>query len=275
MTEAGTGPLLRRILVALDAGERSEDALDEAACLAAALQAELVGLFVEDTELLQAAELPVTQIVSHQARAPGALDAATMRRALKIWSATSREAVAAAASRWHVRWSYQVARGALAEQLLAEATERDVVAFSSAGILRRARAVAMAPPAPGRRSISLYLARRRGQPGRPVVVLYQGAMESLDVGRALAKLWSSPLVVLALGQDAKAAAALQASARQALAGGDSPDVVKALEGPDAAGLVEALAAERPGVVVFDRRGPSAAGIEQILETAGCSTLVLG
>ena len=275
MTEAGTGPLLRRILVALDASERSEDALDEAARLAAALQAELVGLFIEDTELLQAAELPVTRIVSHQTPSPGALDAAMMQRALRIWAAASREALAAAASRWHVRWSYQITRGALAERLLAEATEHDVLAFTSAGLLRRALAGADAPPDAGRRAVSLYLARRRSLPGRPVVVLYQSAEEALAVGRALAKRGGGALVVLALGRDAEAAAALEGAAKRALAGGDAPAEVKALVEPDAAGLVEAIAAERPGVVVFDRGGSMATRIERVLDTTVCSTLVLG
>ena len=108
-------PDLRRILVTLDAAEQRQSTLEEVARLAAGLKAELVGLCVEDSELLEAAELPVTQIVSSHSGAAAARDSALMQRAFRIWSAESRKTFEAVAERWSVRWSFQVARGALAE----------------------------------------------------------------------------------------------------------------------------------------------------------------
>ena len=49
---------LARILVALDASASGRAALAGAAALAAELQAELLGLFVEDANLLRLASLP-------------------------------------------------------------------------------------------------------------------------------------------------------------------------------------------------------------------------
>ena len=57
------GPSIRRILVALDASPSSLVALEEAAKLAAVWDAELAGVFVEDSELLRMAQLPFMQTV--------------------------------------------------------------------------------------------------------------------------------------------------------------------------------------------------------------------
>ena len=68
MTGPGEAAAPRRILVALEAGESAPALLEAAANLAAGLHAELVGLFVEDRELLDAADLPVTRSIPALAR---------------------------------------------------------------------------------------------------------------------------------------------------------------------------------------------------------------
>ena len=55
MNERELEPTIRRILVALDASPHSQAALQAASELAAALKAELVGIFVEDVNLLHLA----------------------------------------------------------------------------------------------------------------------------------------------------------------------------------------------------------------------------
>ena len=51
-------PQMRRILVAVDASPHSLAALDAALRLAADLEAEIIGLFVEDINLLRLAGMP-------------------------------------------------------------------------------------------------------------------------------------------------------------------------------------------------------------------------
>jgi nucleotide-binding universal stress UspA family protein len=58
MTDQKTGLAFRRILVALDASVNSLAAIEQAATLAANLEAEQLGLFVEDINLLRIATLP-------------------------------------------------------------------------------------------------------------------------------------------------------------------------------------------------------------------------
>ncbi|MGD8821809.1 MAG: universal stress protein, partial [Anaerolineales bacterium] len=50
---------VERILVAVDASSHSRAALEAAAELAASLEVELVGIFVEDINLMRLAELPI------------------------------------------------------------------------------------------------------------------------------------------------------------------------------------------------------------------------
>ena len=65
MNEHEREPTIRRILVALDASRHSLAALEAASELAEALKAELVGIFVEDVNLLYLAGLPFAREVRY------------------------------------------------------------------------------------------------------------------------------------------------------------------------------------------------------------------
>lgn len=275
MTAEAPGPTPRRILVALDAAERSTAALEEAARLAAGLEAELVGLFIEDIELLEAAALPVTRIIPSQARAAGALDPDTMQRAWRIWSAESRRTLAAAAARWHVRWSFQVARGVFAEQLLAQTDERDMLAFQTNRRMGRTRGALAARQVAARARCSVLLMERRAFAGKPVVVICEGGPQVLAVGRTIADIYNLRLVVLALGQSDDAAKATASKARSLLKDEPRLSAIEALPDATAAGVAELLRRYDPGVVIFQRLGAFAGEVEQALADTDCSVLVVG
>lgn len=268
-------PDLRRILVTLDAGEQRHSALEEVACLAAGLKAELVGICVEDPELLEAAALPVTQIVSSHSGAPAALDRALMQRAFRVWSAESRKAFEAAADHWRVRWSFQVARGALAEQLLSQVRERDLVAFQSRRLLRRSRTAMTAHRVTAQVPCSVFLLEGRRAAGKPVVVLYEGDETTLSVGRSLAEIYRLGFSVLALEKDNEADGDVAADARRCLGDEDGTIEVRSLADCTAARIKATLQQQDPGVVVFDRHGRSAQEIELAIESMGCSILMVG
>jgi len=184
MTEAAGTPRFRRILVALDTAERSGAAIEEAARLAAGLRAELVGVFIEDTELMHAAALSVTRIVHCQTRTLAAFDPASMRRAYRVRSAETRRSLETAAAHWRIKCSFQIERGIYAEQLLASIREGDLLALTSSGRQRQSRAGAAALGAVARTPCPLFLMRQARAPGRPVVVLYEGSPDALSLGRA-------------------------------------------------------------------------------------------
>ncbi len=118
---------IRRIIVGLDPRSPGRAALEAAAQLAGRLQAELVGLFVEDIDLLYLAGLPFAREIGFPSATTRALDIASMERSLRALAGEVQRTMAAIAGRAPVPWSFRVARGALMSELRAAATQDDIV----------------------------------------------------------------------------------------------------------------------------------------------------
>ncbi|MEE9215826.1 MAG: universal stress protein [Anaerolineales bacterium] len=124
---------IRRILVAIDASPQSLAALEAAAELAAGIGAELVGVYVEDINLIRLAALPVVLETGGASARTRQLDGNRMDRQLRNQAALAAQAMAAAASRAQVRWSFTVARGSIEAELLQAAKEADLFILGRAG----------------------------------------------------------------------------------------------------------------------------------------------
>ena len=118
---------IRRIIIGLEPAPRSRATLEAAARLAAQLEAELVGLFVENINLLHFAALPFAREVGFASASRRALDLEGMERSLRGLAREARQMLAAVAGRVPVRWSFRVARGTAAGELLAAAADADLV----------------------------------------------------------------------------------------------------------------------------------------------------
>jgi hypothetical protein len=117
-----------RVLVALDASSESLAVLDQAATLAALLEAELAAVFVEDEDLLRLSGLPFAREFSLLTGGARVLDLATMEHEMRLHAGQARQRLTAAANRRRLRWSFQVARGRMETELRAAARESDVLA---------------------------------------------------------------------------------------------------------------------------------------------------
>jgi len=113
----------RRIIVRLDPRPVGLQAL---ARLAEELDAELLGLFVENVELLRLAALPFAREVGHASGVRRELDVAAMERAWRARARELRRACAEALRGSTVSWSFRVARGSPGEELLAAIGEAAV-----------------------------------------------------------------------------------------------------------------------------------------------------
>jgi hypothetical protein len=89
--------------------------------LAGEMRAELLGLFIEDVELLRFASLPFAVEVGFPSAARRTLDVAAVERALRDQAAALRRALAA--SLGERAWSLRVARGAPADAVAAALAE--------------------------------------------------------------------------------------------------------------------------------------------------------
>src|SRR6516165_4867430 len=254
MREGEAEFVLHRILVALDASTHSMAALAAAVQLAAAMEAELEGLFVEDVNLLRLAGLPFAREVRHTASLE-ALDSLRMERALKAQAAQAREALAAAARRAQVQWSFRVVRGQVAQEVLAAAAQADLVTLGKQGRSRSpgarlgSTALRVALDAPG----TLLLVEHGVPGGLPVLVLYdgsEGAERALDAAARLAKASGSPPIVLLLADTPDAAQRLEQQATHRMEVWAVRPRFRSLPAADVHTLSRALQLEGGGLVVL-------------------------
>ena len=265
-------PPLRRVVVALDPAAQCRAALDLAARLAAQSEAELVGLFVEESELLTAAALPVTRALRGHGAEEEALDPAKMERGLRAWAAQAEATLASAAQRWRVKSSFRVARGHVGETLIAEAAGSDLLALGTVGRPSgRQRLGATARELARRAPCTLLLMRGEARAGQPVLVLFEGDVSALALAVQLARLDRSPLKILAADQ----AQAETAEAWLDRHGRTAP--LRVLDQDDPEKISHMLEIEPCGTVILERRGRlgSAVDAERVLAGPAASVILLG
>jgi nucleotide-binding universal stress UspA family protein len=249
--------VLHRILVALDASTHSLAAMATAVELAAAMEAQLEGLFVEDVNLLRLAGLPFVREVRHTASLE-ALDSPRMERALKAQATQAREALAAAAGRAQVHWSFRVVRGHVTQELLQAASQVDLVTLGKQGRSRSPRArlgstaLRVALQAPG----ALLLVEHGVPGGQPVLVLYdgsEGAQPALDAAARLAKMSGTHLIVFLLAGAPDAVEQLEKEAGLRIELQRVSARFHALHEADAQSLLRVFQSEGSGLVVLGAR----------------------
>lgn len=176
---------IKRVLVALNATQETERALNTALAVAQRLGAQLAGLFVEDINLLRLAELPFAREIGVATAAARPVESAQIKRALQQQAAQLEGMLAAAAERLQVSWSFSVVRG----QLLGEALAREADLMVLAGALAAPR-------------LSAFKAWHATS--GPVLALFDGsaaAVRTLAVGTALAQQRGVELVLLVPAAD--------------------------------------------------------------------------
>jgi len=263
MSETVPGERVERIVVALDASPHSVAALEAAAELAALMEAELEGLFVEDSDLLCLCGLPFSQEVDACTTVVRPLETEEMERQLRGMAAAIERTMEQVAGRAAVRWSFRVRRGAVVEELLAAAQDAALMSVGRAGRVRRRGMGSTARSLVDRARRPVLLSGERvgrssagGRLEEPLTVLYTGTAAA---GRALdmaLRLWSGRPIPLRV---------------VVWAGGDASPDVDALE-ETARRLVAAAAADEPGPVTFVRVAPWADPVEALRDVRG-GTLV--
>jgi len=142
MNQLASALVINKILVALDASPHSLAALRAAADLAARMDAELIGLFVEDIALLRLAEVSCAREVLYFTDTGVPLTRASMESKLRAQSEQVRKPLKEAAQRAKVAWSFRRVRGKVASEVSAAAAGADLLALGRGGwsLGRRLRA---------------------------------------------------------------------------------------------------------------------------------------
>ncbi|MEJ2041251.1 MAG: universal stress protein [Desulfosarcinaceae bacterium] len=208
MNERLEHPLpIRRILVALDASQSSLNAMNTAVELAARFKAEVLGLFVEDINLLRLAELPFAREISIFSPNARRLRPLEMELQLRVQAARIRETLAHTAQRHGVVWDFRTARGAVGAEVLAAGAGADLVVLGKIGRslpgLQRSgstvRSLLMQ-----RQGMTLILETHIHFAGAPVVVLYDGtetAQKALKAAAYLSRSHDAGLLIIVIGAD--------------------------------------------------------------------------
>jgi hypothetical protein len=198
--------IIRRVVVALDSSA-SMPAMDAAARIARAFDSELLGLFVENTDLLNLAALPMAGEVCYPSAARRTLDVAAMERALRAQASRLRRELSARLTDAAVKWTLEVVRGRVTGQLHATFDERDVL-------------VAAMQPAPPRERRPPAAATREWRRRRPVSVVVPGGSSPEDVAAIAAAFIpdrGATMLLVLVGASPSAAEAWLAGSRRLLA----------------------------------------------------------
>lgn len=118
---------VRKILVAIDTSPHGSAALKAATSLATELRAELHGLFIEDMNLIRLAGLPFASEIDCSSGVCRPLDIVAMERTLQTAAEGVRRAISETAQRLRLRWSFRVFRGNVAQTMLTESLEADLI----------------------------------------------------------------------------------------------------------------------------------------------------
>ena len=280
MNEAGKDDPFQRILVGVDASAGSFSALEAAAALAAELHSELIGLFVEDDDLLSLAGLPFSQEVT-MSGSVRSLDPTQIEQEMKRRATAARRALRSVAEQRRLRWNFQVVRGRVTRELTAAAHSMDLLcvgpcarpATRRGGRGETARLVSQA------RGAVLYLERHAESRSKPVMALLNGGAydrDAVEICNRVAGARGSDVALVIQAEDESQAGEILDMARQRL--GNARNVtVRTIVPPDRQAILRLVGAAETGLLVTaaDADLATEEGLNAVIETADCPVLVLG
>lgn len=231
---------IRRIVVSVEPAPRGRAALETAAEIAERLGAELVGLFVEDVELLHLAGLPFAREIGFPSATTRSLDVASMERSLRSLAGEARRALAEIAGRAPLRWSFRVARGSALAELFAAAAEADVLVARASSVERAITRLAGGIP-----NVVLLLPERGGRHPMTAICSADAPIARLAPALAgLARLFGEGLDVLLLCEDPAAADQWERELRALLAELGTDGAIRVVRVADAAALAKVIGRTR-------------------------------
>lgn len=283
MPPGGTFAPIRRIMIALDASAPSIAALEAAATLAARIDAELLGVFIEDVNLVRLAGLPFAAEIGALSARPRPLAPEEMERLLRLQRQRAEQALARVAQRLRLRWSFRVARGQIVPELLAAAIEADLMALGATGAQARRRAwLGSTTQAVMAHTACPVLITLRGATLRPPIAVVcgdsPGSMDALALGAYVAgRLDGGELIVLLLADDAEQEERSRRAVTARLARTNTKARYGWLVEADVDELARRLRWERAGTLVLaaDVGAFDARSVRALLERTNVTVLVAG
>jgi nucleotide-binding universal stress UspA family protein len=278
MTQEQNGARIERILVALDASPQSLAALETAAQLAADLQAELMGLFVEDINLIRIAEYRFVREIGFFSATVRHIDRRTIRWQIRGQAERAKRAMRRIADRYQLDWTFNISRGSIASELQSAAQEADLIILGRTGWSggRRIGSTVLemiaSPP-------SHALILQQNIPREPsILVLYDGsepAKQALKTAAAISRVRGGFLVVGVIAEDSQQAKARQRWAASWLGEREIQTRFRWIIG-DQRGKLQQIVQSEQCLLVMANQMPTVEeeDLPEMLERLGCSVLLV-
>ncbi len=122
-----------RIVIGLKAASDIDTSVDAATTLAAAVKAEVVGLFIEEQAMIDLAGLPFARAMSIGATRPQRVTTEAMAQAFSRGALMCQRSLSARAQKAQVKWSFSAERGSLPEKIKTALAVGDYLVLSSEG----------------------------------------------------------------------------------------------------------------------------------------------
>jgi hypothetical protein len=256
----------QRIAVILDASGHGHRDLELTLAIAAALQAEVEGVFVEDSDLLSLAALPFLREVRGVTLNEEQVSEARLRLELRGLARQARNSLESTALRHGVTCSFRVWRGSAEAEILTAALEAEMLSLAPTG---SHAPFSVRPP---------RLSPREKRTGLAITVLFNDSdtsFRALDAASQLARSKNAELKVL-LQPSAGAKHKQLRKKACSLLGEDAPSPVFLLAGSSAAELAQAIVRAGSDLLVVDAANPLLAGrtIWQFVQTVHCPLLLV-
>ena len=209
MKKQHTDSIIRRVAIALDASGQSSQALQAAAELAASLQAELEGIFIEDINLIRLAELPFTREIRPASMTEQVVDLQRMEQELRSQARQQRQKLELIAREKGISCSFSTRRGHIKAELMQTAAEVDFLTFCSPD---------QRPDSLKAKTIDNAVSWSQAQPS--ITVIFSNAQEGngmLMAAARLAERLAMDLSILLVGETDEETEELQCAARSILA----------------------------------------------------------
>jgi len=236
---------IRNIVVAVDASTHSQAALEAAVTMAECFGAELLGLYVEDVNVLRIAGLPDAHEFGGHSAQRRRVNAGDVARQLRVRSRQVRDSFQALVSGALVPGTFRVVRGSVDLEIRSAAARADILVVGRVGwsqlrqrqVGSTARALCDAAETG---VIAVLQAGTRIVP--PVMVVWQGGSPSeraLALAAGLVAGTTTPVELLAVAQDDVQLAAVEETLSKALADLDIPNRRHRMVLPSTEDLVQA------------------------------------
>lgn len=214
---------IRRILVALDASPASRFAIQTAVDLAARFEAELVGLFVEDTNLLRVARLPFVREIGAFSFSARKLDVDDLQRQLRAQADQMRRSLAMAAQLRGIAWEFRVKRGPVTAEVMTAGADADLMVMGRAGrsLTAKRRLGSTVRSMVLQRSGMTFILTSAFRFAAPAILLYDGSEaghKALEIAASLVEAQDRRLTVALVAESKNESRYLQDEAARLLSG---------------------------------------------------------